>query len=161
MIAPLSLANVLTVLIAAICLKMVASQTAGRVLKLPRLALPAALATVDALVLLAGVFDANLTNDAVWVGAAVVGFAVGRMRGLMLPMQVFPGKGAVRATQTADNLAAAFALLALAMTDFTSAALGDPLIEPAQVAAGAALCAGFLVGRWFAMAVRADRMAES
>ena len=36
MIAPLSLANVLTVLIAAICLKMVATQTAGRVLKLPR-----------------------------------------------------------------------------------------------------------------------------
>lgn len=160
MIPPLSLANVLTILIAAICLKMVASQTAGRVLKLPRLALPAALATVDALVLLAGVFDANLANDALWLGAAVAGFVVGRMRGWMLPMQVFPGKGAVRAVQTADNLAAAFALLALAMTDFISAALGEPLIDPGQVAAGAALCAGFLVGRWFAMAVRADRVAE-
>jgi len=50
MIAPLSLANVLTVLIAAICLKLVATQTADRIQKLPRLALPAALATVEAYV---------------------------------------------------------------------------------------------------------------
>lgn len=160
MIAPLSLANVLTVLIAAICLKMVAAQTADRVQKLPRLALPAALATVDALVLLAGVFDAGAINDALWLGGAVVGFVAGRMRGWMLPMQVIPGRAAVRAAQTADNLAAAFALLALAVTDFASAAIGDPLIEPAQVAAGAALCAGFLAGRWFVVAVRVDRTAE-
>jgi hypothetical protein len=160
MIAPLSLANVLTVLIAAICLKLVATQTAGRIQKLPRLALPAALATVDALVLLAGVFEASVINDALWVGGAIVGFIGGRMRGRMLPLQVFPERGAVRPTQTADNLAAALVLLALAITDSAGAALGEPVIEPAQVAAGAALCAGFLAGRWFVIALRADRLAQ-
>ncbi len=71
--APLGLSNVLTVLVAVGCLWTMLPQSRGGVLKLWRLAMPACLAVVQALVLLAGVFDATLGHDAEWIAALIVG----------------------------------------------------------------------------------------
>jgi hypothetical protein len=57
-------------------------------------------------------------------------------------------------------LAAALVLVAAAATDFTSATLREPVLEPALVASGGALSAGFLAGRFVMIAVRADPVAR-
>ena len=160
MIAPLSLSNVLTLVFAVTCLTMVLSQRSDRVQKVSRLLVPPALAVVVALILLTGVFEAGLVNDALWVGGAIVGFILGRLRGRTLPMELLPTPGSVRMAQTADHLVAALALVAVAATDFTSATLREPVLEPALVASGGALCAGFLAGRFVMIAVRADPVAR-
>jgi hypothetical protein len=82
------------------------------------------------------------------------------MRGRVLPMELLPAPGSGRVPQTADHLAAALALVAVAATDFTSATLREALLEPPLVATGAALCAGFLAGRFLMIAVRADPVAR-
>ncbi|WP_422001190.1 hypothetical protein [Reyranella sp.] len=160
MIAPLSLTNVISLLSAIICLSMIASQTTGRVQSVSRLALPPALAVVVALILLAGVFDAGFVSDGLWVIGAIVGFILGRVRGQMLSMEILPAARSIRAAQTADNLVAALMLLALTSTDFISAALRHPLLQPGLVAIGGAVCAGFLAGRFLAIALRADPVAR-
>ncbi|GEP62150.1 hypothetical protein [Reyranella soli] len=160
MISPLSLSNVLTLIFAVTCLTMVLNQRSDRVQRISRLVVPPALAVVVALILLTGVFESGLATDALWVGGAIVGFVLGRLRGRMLPMELLPAPGSVRVAQTADHLAAAFALVAVAATDFTSATLREPVLEPALVAAGGALCAGFLAGRFLMIAVRADPVAR-
>jgi hypothetical protein len=160
MIAPLSLSNLLTLIFAITCLTMVLNQRSDRVQRISRLLVPPALAVIVALILLSSVFDAGLINDALWVGGAIVGFVVGRMRGRVLPMELLPAPGSVRVPQTADHLAAALALVAVAATDFTSATLREALLEPPLVATGAALCAGFLAGRFLMIAVRADPVAR-
>jgi hypothetical protein len=142
------------------CLTMVLNQRSDRVQRISRLLVPPALAVVVALILLSSVFDAGWVNDALWLGGAIVGFVLGRMRGRTLPMELLPAPGSVRVPQTADHLAAAFALAAVAATDFTSATLREALLEPPLVATGAALCAGFLAGRFLMIAVRADPVAR-
>lgn len=160
MIAPLSLTNVISLLSAIICLSMIASQTAARVQGLSRLALPPVLAIVVSLILLAGVFDAGMVSDGLWVTGAVIGFILGRVRGHMLALEVLPAGGSIRVAQTADNVVAALVLLAVTSTDFVSAALRHPLLQPGLLAVGGALCAGFLAGRFLAIALRADPVAR-
>jgi hypothetical protein len=157
MIAPLSLSNVLTVLLAIGCLWTMLVQSHAGVVRLWRLSLPPIFAAVQALVLLAGVFEATFAHDAEWVAAALVGAAMGRMRGWSLPIQVDQMWGLVRVRNSGDGVLAATVLVALAAIDFTSAALERPVIEPEHVAAGAALCAGYLGCRGLAMVVRAMR----
>jgi len=84
MIAPLSLSNLITVVLAVICLSTILPQARGNVVKIWRLAMPACLAMVVAFILLAGVFDADLATDAEWLGALIVGAVGGRMRGWAL-----------------------------------------------------------------------------
>lgn len=160
MISPLSLSNVLTLIFAVICLTMVLNQRADRVQRISRLLVPPTLAVIVALILLTGVFESGLISDALWLGGAIVGFVLGRLRGRMLPMELLPAPGSVRVAQTADHLAAALALVAVAATDFASAVLREALLEPALVAAVGALCAGFLAGRFLIIAVRADPVAR-
>src|SRR5215813_9952501 len=158
MISPLSLSDLATLILAVVCFKTITAQARGHVVKLWRLAVPACLAAVQALVLLAAVFDANMQNDAEWLLAAIVGLALGRMRGWSIAIQVDRQRGLIRQRRSADGPLVAIGLVLLALVDFVGAALLDPVIEPQHVAAGAALCAGYLCGRALAIAVRTTRL---
>lgn len=158
MIAPLSLSNLITVILAVICLSTILPQARGNVVKIWRLAMPACLAMVVAFILLAGVFDADITTDAAWLGALLVGAVAGRMRGWALAMQVDQAASLMRQRRSADGTIAALALVLLALLDFTSAALREVWIDAEYLAAAAALFAGFLGSRALAMAVRTTRL---
>jgi membrane protein CcdC involved in cytochrome C biogenesis len=158
MIAPLSLSNLITVIFAGICLWTIASQTRGAVVKVWRLAIPPCFAAVDALVLLAGVFEATTAHDAEWVAAALIGAFFGRMRGWTIEVEVDQRRELVRQHRSADGPLVAIALVLLSFADFIGAALLDPVIEPQYVAAGAAFCAGWLGARALAIAVRTTRL---
>jgi hypothetical protein len=157
MIAPLSLSNVLTVMFAFACLHTIAPQSRGGVVKLWRLALPPCFAAVEALVLLAGVFDATFIHDAEWVVAAAIGAILGRMRGWSMTVEVDRMWELVRLKPSFDGQLAALALVGLSAIDFTSATLEEPIVACEHVAAGAALFAGYLGARALAIAVRAMR----
>jgi hypothetical protein len=161
MIAPLSLSNVLTVLVALLCLWTMAPQASGGVFRLWRLAIPACFAAVDALVLLAGVFDASWTHDAEWLVGLLVGGIGGRMRGWTMPMVVDQMRGLVKLPQASDGWLAACALVVLSGIDFTSAWLAEPVVEPQHVAAAAALCAGYIGCRALSLIVRGARAPHS
>ena len=156
-IAPLSLSNVLTVLAALICLWTMSPQANGGVWRLWRLATPAAFASVVALVLLAGVFDATWQHDAEWLMALVLGGVIGRTRGWTLPVAIDQMWGLVRLPKSKDGLLASFGIVAMSAIDFTSATLEEPVVEPQHVAAGAALFAGFIGCRALSVIVRSTR----
>jgi hypothetical protein len=155
--APLGLANVLTLILALICVEASWRQSAGGLFKRWRVALPAALAIAIALVLLAGVFNATLAHDAEWLIAAVLGAAIGRTRGWLTHMETDAARGIVRLPRTIDGLLVSLALAALSIVDFISAASDEPLVPPCYVAAGAAFCAGYLAFRALGMTLRSLR----
>jgi hypothetical protein len=156
-IAPLSLSNVLTVLSALVCLWTISPQATGGVWRLWRLATPAAFASVVALVLLAGVFDATWQHDAEWLAALTLGGLIGRARGWTLPVAIDQMWGLVRLPKSKDGLLAALGIVSMAAIDFTSATIEEPVVDPQHVAAGAALCAGFIGCRAVAIIVRSTR----
>jgi hypothetical protein len=160
MIAPLSLSNVLTVIFAGLCLWIIVPQARGGAVKLWRLAVPPILATVQAVVLLAGDFDATLSHDAEWVVAAVLGAVFGRMRGWTLPIDVDRTHDLVRLRPAMDAHLAAIGLVVLAAVDFTSASLEAAVLPTEHVAAGAAFLAGYLGCRALSITVRARRTAR-
>jgi hypothetical protein len=157
MISPLSLSNVLTVLVALLCLWTMAPQASGGVFRLWRLAIPACFAAVDALVLLAGVFDANWAHDAEWLAGVVLGGIAGRMRGWTMPVVVDQMRGLVKLPRASDGWLAAFVLVVLSGIDFASAWQEDAVVEPQHVAAAAALCAGYIGCRALSLIVRSAR----
>jgi hypothetical protein len=157
MIAPFSLSNVLTMAFAILCLWTIGSQSSGGVVKAWRLAVPPCLAAVNALVLLAGVFNATLLHDGEWLAALLFGAAIGRTKGWLTSIQADRQWGLVRLPRAMDGLLAAFGLIVVSLIDSVGAALEDPIVEPEHVAAGAALCAGYLGFRALAMLSRAAR----
>ncbi len=157
MISPLSLANVLTLFVAFFCLWTMSPQARGGIVRLWRLAMPAAFAAVVALMLLSSIFDATLQHDAEWVLALLLGGFIGRSRGWTLPVEIDQRWGLARLPRTVDALVIAAGVVAVAAIDFTSSALEDALIDPSHVAAASAFCAGFLGCRALAIIVRASR----
>jgi hypothetical protein len=157
MIGSLSLSNVLTVLIAVICLWTTGTQSSGGIVRTWRLAVPPCLAAADAVILLAGVFDATLQSDTEWLVAALLGAAVGRTLGWTAAVEADRHWGLIRLQRTIDGTLAGFGLLVLSLVDFGGAALGEPILGPPHVAAGAAFCAGLLAFRALAMGTRASR----
>jgi hypothetical protein len=157
MIAPLSLSNVLTLLAALVCLWTMSPQASGGVWRLWRLATPAAFAAVVSLMLLAGVFEATWQHDAEWLAALVAGGVIGRTRGWTLPIAIDQTWGLVRLPRAKDGLFAATGVVAMAAVDFLSSVFEEALVEPSHVAAGSALCAGFLACRALAVIVRSTR----
>ena len=157
MISPLSLANLLALLVALVCLWTVSPQARGGVVRLWRLAIPAVFASIVALMLLSSVFEATFQHDAEWVIALVLGGIIGRSRGWTLAVEIDQRFGLARLPRTVDALVIAFFLVGLAALDFISAALEEAFIAPEHVAAGAAFCAGFLGCRALAIIVRATR----
>lgn len=155
--APLSLSNVLTMLVALACLGSLAQQSRGDIVRLWKLAVPPSLAVAEALMLLAGMFEATLYHDAQWLIAALIGTIVGRMRGWSVPLLVDQTWRLVRLPPTFDAIVAAVCLIGVATVDFVSAALEEPIVAPDQVAAAAALFAGYIGGRAVALFLRAQR----
>ena len=160
MIAPLSLSNLLTVLVAFVCYLTASRQAHGGALRLSQLATPACLAAVDALVLLAGVFAATWQHDLEWLAALAAGAALGHLRGWRLCISIDQDRGVVRMPGTRDATLAALALVGLSGIDFTSAYLREPVMEPQFVAALAAFFAGYLGCRALAVAARVERAAR-
>ncbi len=158
MIGPLSLANVMTVIFAVLCLWTIAPQARGNAVKVWRLAMPASCAAVDALILLAGTYQTTLETDAEWLAAVAIGAVLGRMKGWAMTIEVDHMHGLVRQYRAGDGLLAGLALLVLAMTDFIAAAQDEALIEPQHIAAAAAFCAGYLACRAISIAVRTTRL---
>ena len=158
MIAPLSLSNVFTVMIAVACLTTIAAQSRGEVTKLWRLAVPASLAAVQALILLASVFEASFVNDAEWLIAAIAGSVVGRARGWAMPIAVDQTRSLIRLRRSLDGQIAAVGLVICAFVDFTGAALDEAIIPCEHTAAATALFAGYIACRSLAIAVRASRV---
>ena len=161
MIAPLSLSNVLTVLPAVECLWTIVPQARGEGVKLWRLALPPSFATAQALVLLAGVFDATFAHDAEWIVGGLMGAMLGRIRGWTLPFNVDRARGLIRVRPSIDAHLAAIGLIVLSAIDFTSASLEDPVVATDCVAAGAAFFAGYIGCRALAIAVRVTRASSA
>ena len=157
MVSTLSLANGLTLLFAALCLWTMALQSRGGATTLGRVALPGGFALMATLMLLAGVFEASILFDILWVVAFALGSMIGRIRGWMLSVQSNREAGLVSLPATVDGLVAALILAALSGIDFTSAILGEALIEPGYIAAASALCAGFLGYRMLVIALRVVR----
>lgn len=157
MIAPLSLCNVLTVIMAVTCLSTMAALSRGEVVKMWRLAVPASLAVVQALVLLAGVFEATFTHDAEWLIAGLIGSMLGRARGWAMPVAVDRTHGLVQPPRSVDGKLAAGALVILALVDFAGAAFEDPVLPCDVTAAAAAFFAGYIACRSAAIGMRAGR----
>ena len=120
MIAPLSLANLITVIFAALCLWTIANQSRGAVVKAWRLAVPPCFAAVVALVLLAGVFEATLAHDAEWLVAAAIGALLGRTERLGDEVEVDRRRDLVRQHRSADGPLVAIALLLLSLADLVA-----------------------------------------
>jgi hypothetical protein len=156
-IAPFSLSNLLTLVMAILCFRLIYAQSNGCILRIWRLAMPPCLAAAVALVLLAGVFDATPVHDGEWLAAAVAGGVIGRSKGWLAQMEADQALGLVRLRRSSDGAIAGLALFAFAILDSLGALIEDPVVEPQHVASGAALCAGYLAGRAVAMIVRAER----
>lgn len=159
-IAPISLSNILTVLFALACLKMIASQTSHRLWSVAFVVAPAVLAMSAALLLLTEELAPTFTSDGLWAVALFGGFLIGRKRGWSLPLTFYPEKRRFSAPQTWDNVATAIVLTALSAVDAVSALHGRALVEPEYIAAIAALCSGYFLGRSFVVAVRVDTTAK-
>lgn len=157
MISPLSLSNFLTLFVAFACLWSIVPQARGGIVRVSRLAVPSALAAVEALVLLAGVFEANIYHDVEWLVAATAGGVLGRMRGWSVQIDVDRAHKLVRLKPSLDSHIAAICLAVLAAVDFISAALETAVLPADWVAAAAAFFAAYIGFRALAIAVRAGR----
>ena len=108
MISPLSLSNIVMVLIALVCARMVSNQTAGRVRSVVVVAIPAALALVVALLLLMEEFYATLVTDGLWLGAlllgSVPGITIGSLAARAVPEKFLRGLLALTLTSVAFKL---------------------------------------------------------
>jgi hypothetical protein len=80
------------------------------------------------------------------------------MRGWAIALEVDQRHDLVRQHRATDGPLAAIGLVLLALADFASSALQEPLIDPQHIAAAAALLAGYLGGRALAIAVRTARL---
>lgn len=154
---PLSLVNIVTVLAACACLWSIVSEAQGKPQKLWRLGAPAFLATVVALVLLAGAVT-SFAHDATWTATALLGTVAGMIRGRSVGVQTDQMWGVVRPQATSDGAVAAAGVLAAALVDAVSGFLPEgTLPRQAHVAAASALFAGYLSGRAWTIATRAAR----
>ncbi len=157
MIAPLSLSNLLTVLVALLCSWTMSPQARGGVVRVWRLAVPPCFAGVEAFVLLAGIFDASWAHDAEWLAGLLLGGAIGHLRGWKLAVAVDHVRGLVLLRRANDGWLAAFGLIVLSGIDFASAYLEIPIVEPQHIAAMAAFLAGYLGCRALSVVVRGVR----
>lgn len=154
---PLSLVNVLTVVAAGACLWSIVPEAQGKPQKLWRLAIPPFLATVVALVLLAGAVT-SFTHDATWAATALLGAVSGVMRGRSVGVQTDQMWGVVRPQPVVDGALMAAGVLLAALVDAIAGFLpSGTLPRQAHLAAAGSLFAGYLAGRAWTIGTRAAR----
>lgn len=154
---PLSLVNILTVIAAATCLWAAVPEARGKPQKLWRLAMPPFLATLVALVLLAGAVT-SFQHDATWAATAVVGTIGGMVRGRAIGVQTDQVWGVVRPQPALDGAVIAVGVVAAAMVDAVAGFLPPgTLPRQAHIAAASSFFAGYLAGRAWTMGTRAAR----
>lgn len=154
---PLSLVNILTAVAACACLWSVVPEAKGKPQKLWRLAVPAFLATLVALVLLAGAVT-SFAHDATWAAAALIGIVGGAVRGRSVGVQTDQMWGVVRPQPVMDGAVVAVGVVAAALIDAIAGFLPQgSLPRQAHIAAASSLFAGYLAGRAWTMASRAVR----
>jgi len=90
-------------------------------------------------------------------GGAAAGWLDRPHARLALSIEIDQTWGLVRLPRSVVGLLAAAGVVAMAVLDFMSAALEEVLVEPQHIAAGAALCTGFLGCRALAIIVRSTR----
>ena len=143
--------------IAAACVWATFPETRNRPVMLWKLGIAPLLGAVVAIVLLAGT-PSNRLLEAAWVGAAIVGGALGVVIGNRVRIETDQMWGLVRLQPTYTGVAAAVCILAVTMVDSLTTLLGFPP-APARYdpAIGGALFAGFLGGRAWRIAAKAIR----
>jgi hypothetical protein len=157
-VAPLSLSNVVIVVLALSCCAIVLAQLRGRLFNVPLTVMSAALGVVVALLLLAEELAPTMASDALWLGGLVVGFLAGRRRGWRLRIPFGPAPDGEPRDETWDSVLAALLLPLAALLDLLFVVLKTPLFPLGYVAAVAALCGGFLAGRAFVVTARVTAM---
>ena len=154
---PLSLVNILTVIAASACLWAAVPEAQGKPQKLWRIAVPPFLATLVALVLLAGAVT-SFAHDATWAATALVGTVVGLIRGRAIGVQTDQVWGVVRPQPVLDGAVIAVGVVAAALLDAVAGFLPPgTLPRQAHIAAASSLFAGYLAGRAWSMGTRAAR----
>jgi hypothetical protein len=154
---PLSLVNVLTVVAAAACLWAAVPEAQGKPQKLWRLAVPPFLATLVALVLLAGAVT-SFTHDATWAATALVDTVSGIIRGRAFGVQTDQVWGVVRPQPALDGAVIAVGVVAAALVDVVAGFLPPgSLPRQAHIAAASSLFAGYLAGRAWTIGTRTAR----
>jgi hypothetical protein len=152
-----NLAAILNLAIAAGCVWAALPEVRNRPVRLWRLGVPPLLATVVAIVLLAGT-QTNHLLEGIWLGAAILGVAAGAPMGRRARSETDQMWGLVRLQPTYVGVVAAGCILAMAVIDSLTTLLGYP---PAPTnrdpAIGGALFAGFLAGRVWTFAAKAIR----
>lgn len=128
-----------------------------RPMRLGRLGAPVLLAGICALVFL--LLEVG-SGEKPWVclAAMVAGLAIGAVRGFTVKLQVDHMFATVRLPRAHGALLVALVLVASVLVDIGSAFAGTVAKPLREVAPNiAVLCAGLLIGRWIAVAVRSRR----
>jgi hypothetical protein len=152
-----NLPAVLNLGIAAACVWGTLPEIRHRPVMLWKLGIPPLFGAVAAIILLAGT-PSNHLLEATWLAATLLGGLLGVVMGNRVRTETDQMWGLVRLQPTYLGLTAALCILAVTLVDSLTTLFGYP---PAPAnrdpAIGAALFAGFLIGRAWTMAAKAIR----
>lgn len=98
----------------------------------------------------------SVQRDAIWLATAAIGGALGLLRGVRIPVETDQVWGLVRTPARYDSSVASLSILAVAVVEGLSGLLSlPPLLRHSNMAALAALFAGYLAGRAWMLGRRA------
>lgn len=154
---PISLVDIVSVVMAGACVNTTLPDMNGKPRKLWRLGLPPLLGSGVSLLILAGAV-VSFQHDATWMATALCGLLVGWVRGRYVAVETDQVWGTMRMPPHFDTVTAAALIFLIALGDALSG-LFAPGILPrhAYMAAGCALFAGYLAGRAWVVVRRAMR----
>lgn len=155
---PVNLVDILGILIAAFCVKIMVPEARGDIQKMWRLGIPPLIGVAVAVIILAGAVS-SFQHDATWVATAIVGGVVGLIRGRSVEVATDQVWGLVRLSPVYDGVVTSVAIFFCATIDGL-AGLFPPGALPrhATFAAATALFAGYLAGRAWKIGSRAVRL---
>jgi hypothetical protein len=154
---PINLVDIAGIAMAAACAYSTLPDPQGRPRKLWRLGLPPLLGIGVSLLILAGAV-VSFQHDATWMATALFGTFLGWLRGRFVAVETDQVWGTVRIPPHYDTAIAAVLIFIIALLDGISGVFTPgTLPKHAHMAAGTALCAGYLAGRAWTLARRAMR----